>query len=58
MYEMCDRCGPAVGASYRAAGQGELSLCQDCALRLWPALAARGWDLWLIDEAARVARAR
>jgi hypothetical protein len=58
VHETCDRCGPAVEARYRTDGQGELYLCQDCATRLWPALAAQGWDLWLIGEAARVARAR
>jgi len=27
-------------------------------MRLWPALAAQGWSLWLIDEPAFAARAR
>ena len=57
MHEACDRCGPGVGARYRAHGRGELYLCEVCALPLWPALAAQGWDLWLVDETARVARA-
>jgi len=56
MREMCDRCGPGVGARYRAHRRGELYLCEDCAMRLWPALAAQGWDLWFLGEAARVAR--
>lgn len=58
MNEACDRCGPSVGARYRAAGLGELYLCEYCAMRLWPALAAGGWDLWLLGEAARAARVR
>jgi len=58
MYETCDRCGPAVQARYRADRLGELYLCGHCAMRLWPALAAQGWCLWLIDEPALAARAR
>jgi len=27
-------------------------------MRLWPALAAQGWSLWLIDEPAFATRAR
>jgi hypothetical protein len=58
MNETCDRCGPAVRARYRAAGPGELYLCEQCAMRLWPVLAAQGWYLWLVGEAARVVRAQ
>ena len=57
MHETCDRCGPAVQARYRADRLGELYLCRHCAMRLWPALAAQGWSLWLIDEPAFAARA-
>jgi hypothetical protein len=61
MNETCDRCGPAVQARYRAdrlSNQCELYLCGHCAMRLWPALAAQGWNLWLIDEPALAARTR
>ena len=58
MHETCDRCGPAVQAGYRADRLGELYLCRHCAMRLWPALAAQGWSLWLIDEPAFATRAR
>ncbi len=49
MNEACDRCGPAVGAGYRAAGAGELYLCGHCAGRLWRALSAQGWIFWPLD---------
>ncbi len=52
MDETCDRCGPAVRAYYRAARTGELYLCVPCANRLWPALWAQGWTIWLIREHA------
>jgi hypothetical protein len=52
MNETCDRCGPGVQARYRADRLGELYLCGHCAMRLWPALAAQGWSLWLIGEPA------
>ena len=50
MHEICDRCGPVIQARYRADRLGELFLCRHCAMRLWPALAAQGWSLWLIGE--------
>ena len=50
MYEICDRCGPVIQARCRADRLGELFLCRHCAMRLWPALAAQGWSLWLIGE--------
>ncbi len=53
---MCDRCGPAVLARYRAERLGELYLCGHCAMRLWPALAGQGWNLGLIDDAALAVR--
>jgi hypothetical protein len=58
MDETCDRCGPSVQARYRADRLGELYLCGHCAMRLWPALAAQGWSLWLIGEPALAAPAR
>ena len=58
MDETCDRCGPAVQARYRADRLGELYLCRHCAMRLWPALAAQGWALWLVDEPVLATRAR
>ena len=58
MHETCDRCGPAVEARYHADRLGELYLCRHCAMRLWPALAAQGWSLWLIGEPAFAARVR
>jgi ribosomal protein S27AE len=45
MNEMCDRCGPAVAAVYRAKRHGELYLCGHCTNRLWPALFAQGWTI-------------
>ena len=57
MHETCDRCGPAVQARYRADRLGELYLCRSCAMRLWPALAAQGWCLWLVSESAEPALA-
>jgi hypothetical protein len=58
MFQTCGRCGPAVQARYRADGPGELYLCAHCAMRLWAALAARGWRLWLVGEPALATRAR
>ncbi len=52
MDETRDRCGPAVRAYYRADRAGELYLCGHCANRLWPALWAHGWTIWLIREHA------
>lgn len=52
MNETCDRCGPAVRASYRVDRIGELYLCTHCANQLWPALSAQGWTIWLIREHA------
>jgi ribosomal protein S27AE len=54
MNETCDRCGPGVWAAYRVDRSGELYLCGHCANRLWPALCAQGWAIWLINEAALV----
>jgi hypothetical protein len=54
MNETCDRCGPGVRAVYRVHRGGELYLCRHCANRLWPALWAQGWEIWLIAEYARV----
>jgi hypothetical protein len=45
MTETCDRCGPAVRAVYRAAGDGQLYLCGHCAAKLKPALRAQGWTV-------------
>jgi acetyl esterase len=55
--------GDSAGASltaarYRADRLGELYLCRHCAMRLWPALAAQGWSLWLIGEPVLAAPAR
>jgi hypothetical protein len=50
--QTCDRCGPAVRAVYRVFRDGELYLCRHCANRLWPALSAQGWTIWLIGEDA------
>ena len=50
MDQMCDRCGPAVRAVYRARRIGELFLCGHCANRQWSALSAQGWTMWLISE--------
>jgi hypothetical protein len=50
MNETCDRCGPAVHAAYRVEGAGELYLCEHCANRLWSALWAQGWTIWLIGS--------
>ena len=44
MSQTCDRCGPAVRASYRVERTGELFLCGHCASRHWPMLSAQGWD--------------
>ena len=52
MNETCDRCGPAVDAVYCASRHGELYLCRHCASRLWPALSAHGWTVWLVNERA------
>jgi hypothetical protein len=46
MNQTCDRCGPAVRASYRVERAGELFLCGHCASRHWPALSAQGWIIW------------
>jgi hypothetical protein len=48
----CDRCGPAVRAAYRVERDGELYLCRLCASRLWPALDAQGWTIWVASETA------
>jgi hypothetical protein len=37
---------------YRVFRDGELYLCRHCANRLWPALTAQGWMIWLIGEDA------
>jgi hypothetical protein len=58
MHETCDRSGPAVQAKYRADRLVELYLCRHCAMRLWSALAAQGWSLWLVGEPALATRAR
>lgn len=50
MNETCDRCGPAVPATCRAARDGELYLCGHCASRLLPALYAQGWSVQPIGE--------
>jgi hypothetical protein len=47
MNETCDRCGPAVGAAYCVERVGQLYFCRTCANRLWPALWAQGWTIWL-----------
>jgi len=52
MNEMCDRCGPAVAAVYRAERHGELYLCGHCTNRLWTALFAQGWAIWPAGEPA------
>ena len=48
MNQTCDRCGPAVRAAYRVDRGGELFLCRRCLNIFWPALSARGWNIWLI----------
>ena len=50
MNETCDRCGPAVGAVYRAGSTGERYLCLHCGNRLGPALHARGWTMSPVSE--------
>jgi hypothetical protein len=52
MNEMCDRCGPAVAAVYRAKRHGELYLCGHCTNRLWAALFAQGWTIGPAGEHA------
>jgi hypothetical protein len=52
MTETCDRCGPAVRAVYRVDRDGQLYLCRHCVSRLWPALSAQGWTIWLVSEPA------
>ena len=46
MNDTCDRCGPAVRATYRVDRDGELYLCGHCTSRLWTALSAQGWTIW------------
>ena len=46
MNQTCDRCGPAVRASYRVERTAEIFLCGHCASRHWPALSAQGWVIW------------
>jgi len=58
MNEICDRCGPAVRAAYRASRGGQLYLCGHCANQLWPALSAHGWAIWPIAEYALAPQAR
>ena len=43
---------------YYADRLDELFLRRHCAMRPWPALASRGWSLWLIGEPAFATRAR
>jgi ribosomal protein S14 len=50
--QTCDRCGPAVRAVYHTRRVGELYLCRHCAYRLWSALSAQGWTIWLLEEDA------
>jgi hypothetical protein len=52
MAETCDRCGPAVHASFRANRMGRLYLCTHCVNRLWPALWEQGWTVHLIRDHA------
>jgi hypothetical protein len=52
MNEMCDRCGPAVAAVYRAKRHGELYLCGHCTNRLWAVLFAQGWTIGPASEHA------
>jgi hypothetical protein len=52
MNERCDRCGPTVAAVYRVERYGELYLCGHCTDRLWAALFAQGWTIWLASEQA------
>ena len=49
---MCDRCGPAVAAVYRAGRHGELYLCGHCTNRLRAALFAKGWTIGPASEHA------
>jgi hypothetical protein len=49
MNETCDRCGPAVRATYRVHKRSELYLCRHCAARLWPALSAQDWTIGPIN---------
>ena len=57
MNETCDRCGPAVGAVYGAARDGELYLCAHCTSRLRHVFAVQGWAIWLVDEQALASQA-
>jgi len=50
--QICDRCGPAVRAVYHTRRVGDLYLCRHCAYRLWSALSAQGWTIWLLEEDA------
>ncbi len=52
MSQTCDRCGPAVRASYRIERTGELFLCGHCASRHWRMLSAQGWIIWPTDVLA------
>lgn len=52
MNETCDRCGPAVRATYRLHKRGELFLCRHCAPRLWPALSVQDWTIWPVSAYA------
>ena len=52
MNEICDRCGPAVAAVYRAERHRELYLCGHCTNRLRAALFAQGWTIWPAGEHA------
>jgi ribosomal protein S27AE len=52
MSETCDRCGPAVLAPYRVHRDSDLYLCGHCANRLWTALTAQGWSIWLANPRA------
>lgn len=56
MNETCDRCGPAVSAAYRVRRGGELFLCGHCTNSLWPALLARGWNIWRVHGPTLVYR--
>jgi hypothetical protein len=56
MNETCDRCGPAVRATYRVRRIGELFLCGHCTNSLWPALFAQGWTIWRLHGPTLVYR--
>ena len=58
MNETCDRCGPAVRAAYRVAGDSGLYLCVHCTRQLSSALSAQGWTILLTSQDSLASQAR